>query len=103
MTAVGPISGSREEPEDAIERLTQDVMGRAATFADPVLAPYAHALHLPNYAAFKEGMKGAELFLSSDYRAALPYLDRAAKLDPSCVWPLQSAVFALSPQAISGG
>jgi hypothetical protein len=38
LTTVGPLSGSTRTPEPALEALTQDIMGRAASFADPVLA-----------------------------------------------------------------
>jgi tetratricopeptide (TPR) repeat protein len=61
-------------------------MGRAASFADPVLAPYARVMHLPSYAAYKEGMKGAESFLRNDYRTAIPHLERAAELDGTFFW-----------------
>ncbi len=94
LATAGPISGPVEKPDEAIENLVQQLMGRAAAFADPVLAPYAHVMHLPNYAAYKEGMKGIEAFLRSDYRTAIPYLQRAARLDPSFIWVTQAEGFA---------
>jgi tetratricopeptide (TPR) repeat protein len=94
LATVGPISGTRKDPDDAIEKLTQALMGRAASYADPVLAPYAHVMHLPNYAAYKEGTKGIESFLRSDYRAAIPHLRRAAELDPTFIWATQAEGFS---------
>ncbi len=86
LATIGPVAGSREHPDAAIEQLTQTIMGHAASFADPVLAPYARVFTLPNYASYKEGIKGAELFLRSDFKAAIPHLERAAELDPSFIW-----------------
>jgi tetratricopeptide (TPR) repeat protein len=86
LAAIGPVAAARESPDEAIERLTRAVMGRAASFADPVLAPYARVFHLPDYPAYKEGTKGAELFLRRDYRSAIPFFERAFELDPSFVW-----------------
>jgi tetratricopeptide (TPR) repeat protein len=91
LAVVGPVTGSQDE---AIGRLTEAIEGRAATFADPILAPYARALHLPNYAAYKEGVKGAELFLSSNYRDAIPHLQRAIDLDGSFFWAMQAEAYA---------
>ena len=86
LATVGPVEGRQEKPDEGIARLMNETMGRAASFADSVLAPYARVFHLPNFAAYKEGVKGIEFFLRGDFRSAIPYLERAAGLDPSFVW-----------------
>jgi tetratricopeptide (TPR) repeat protein len=94
LATAGPFSGTAAKPDELIELLAQAVMGRAASYADPVLAPYAHVIHLPNYGAYKEGMRGAESFLRADYRTAIPYLEHAGELDPSFIWALHAAGWA---------
>jgi tetratricopeptide (TPR) repeat protein len=86
LATIGPIEADLAAPDSGIERLTDAVMGRAACFADPVLAPYARVFHLPGFTSYKEAVKGIECFLHSDYRTALPYLERANDLDPTFTW-----------------
>ncbi len=86
LATIGPVEAEAAAPAAGTARLTDAIMGRAASFADPVLASYARVFHLPGFASYKEGIKGIECFLRSDYRTALPFLERANDLDPSFTW-----------------
>jgi len=85
LAAAGPVLGSRADPKAAIDVLVEQVTGRVASFADPSLASFAHAIHLPTFAAYRECARGMALFLRSDWEGAIPHLENAAALDPTLV------------------
>jgi tetratricopeptide (TPR) repeat protein len=91
LTTAGPIDAPAAQAREAIERLTDQVMARVACFADPVLAPKAHATTLPvSFEAYREAVRGHELNVAGDPRAAIPHLEKASRLDAGFSWPVWS-------------
>jgi serine/threonine protein kinase/tetratricopeptide (TPR) repeat protein len=82
IATAGPVETPVARAKEAIDRLAQDTAGRVASYADPFLAPMAHAIHLPNLAAYREYIQGKERLDHGDRARALPHLEKAAVLDP---------------------
>jgi serine/threonine protein kinase/predicted Zn-dependent protease len=83
LTTAGPVDAPQTNTREAIERLTDEVMARVSCFANPLMAPAAHAITLPRrFEVYKERARGSELFYRSDYAQAVVHYERAVELDP---------------------
>jgi len=85
LTTAGPVEGPRADPKATVDALVSQATGHVACFADPFCAPFAHAIHLPSFEAYRESARGTEMFLESDWEEAIPLLERATALEPSFV------------------
>ncbi len=98
LQAVGPASAPAARPLDAIEELRQRVTGSLAPYVDPSLAELAHVTAKPpSYDAYREFLRGEELYYQDEAAALGPYL-RAAALDSAYQYPLLRAVGVLANQ-----
>jgi len=86
------MSGPRDRPLEALERLRQKIMSAIAVYIDPRWSwtrdgePYRYPT-LPNYEAYREFVAGLEHF-GLDYSLARQHFERATEIDSSCVEPL---------------
>jgi DNA-binding SARP family transcriptional activator/tetratricopeptide (TPR) repeat protein len=95
IPAIGPITGSLEQPQLAIHALGERVTGSLAAHRNPrIRALNSDGSRPPSYEAYLAWVDGLEQFSHRDFTAARERLLHAASLDSSFVSPLLWAAAA---------
>ncbi|MCI0698147.1 protein kinase [candidate division KSB1 bacterium] len=95
LHAVEPVSGSLQNPMEAIERLRQRVMVTLAMHINPRMSSLAHMISQPpSFEAYQAYIEGLELYLRLEFREAIHHLERAATFDSTFMAPLFLAAAA---------
>ncbi len=90
-----PISGQKENPIEALEKLRSNLMSVVLRLLDPRMEIWLTlATYTPTYEALVEFIKGFEFFVRGKYEDSIEYFDRAAEIDPNYLLPLYMAAIA---------
>jgi tetratricopeptide (TPR) repeat protein len=89
VRALEPVQGTVDQPSLGFTDLRTRAVSAVATLTGSEFAAFtALQSQPPTYRAYQEFSRGSELFAQSQYEAAVPYFERAARLDPSYTLPL---------------
>jgi serine/threonine-protein kinase len=84
-----PVAGPMGDPMRVIEALRERVVGAVVATNDPDRREIV-SVRAPTYSAYREFLEGRERFgRFQDYRAAIPYFERAVALDSTFVEAIQ--------------
>ncbi|TSA15950.1 serine/threonine protein kinase [bacterium] len=81
LAAVDPVTKPSSATTDLIDELRERVLGVVALKYTSNFSMALGIIHPPTYRAFKEYTQGYAFFRRGDYRAAIPYFQRAARID----------------------
>jgi serine/threonine protein kinase len=81
LAAVDPVTKPSSATTDLIEELRERVLGVVALKYTSYFNMVFGIVHPPTFKAFKEYTQGYDFFARNDYRSAIPYFQRAARID----------------------
>ncbi|MCI0556606.1 MAG: hypothetical protein L0287_37165, partial [Anaerolineae bacterium] len=95
LHAVEPVSGSLQNPMEAIERLQQRVMATLAMHLTPRMSSLAPMISQPpSFEAYQAYIEGLELYIRLEFPEAIHHFERVAAFDSTFIAPLFLAAAA---------
>jgi tetratricopeptide (TPR) repeat protein len=95
LAEIGPLSGSMNEPTEAIERLRQRVMGALAAQLQENLGDYPNDFrHAPSFQAYRAFLEANYHHFRSENPEAVADYTRAYQLDTSFLEPLAASIIS---------